>query len=362
MAARSSGNLTVDPSSSDVLDVSSDLLVGEREAKRLEEPEFTWSYTDEPHATRRHEIVKAHPEVKKLFGHCPLTKYKVAGSVLLQLLSVHLLHDCESSAVYWFCCYTLSGTVNHMMTLAMHELSHNLGAKKPAHNRLLGILANLPLGLPASASFRRYHMEHHRFQGEVVLDVDVPTRLEGEVFTTSTLKVLWCLLQPAFYSLRPAYINPKGPGEWEAYNLAAQLTFDALVYNCYGFWGLTYLVLGTLFGMGVHPVAGHFIAEHYVMNTGQETYSYYGPLNWLTFNVGYHNEHHDFPFIAGTNLPKVRSLAPEFYDKVPHYHSWSKVILDYIADEKIGPFSRIKRVTTSNDEIAKLKARGGLVR
>ena len=324
-------------------------------------PTFRDDYTEEPHASRRHQITAAHPEIKKLFGHCPLTKWKVLASVMIQLISIHLLQDADWKT-WLFCCYTLSGSINHMMTLAMHELSHNLGAKKVLHNRMLGIFANLPMGLPASASFKRYHMEHHRYQGEDVLDVDIPTVFETKFFTNTFLKVIWCLLQPLFYSLRPLFVNPKDPGYWEKVNYACAITFNSTIYYFYGFKGLSYLILGTLLGMGIHPVAGHFIAEHYVMNKGQETYSYYGPLNWLTFNVGYHNEHHDFPFIAGTNLPKVRAIAPEFYDNLPHYHSWSKVIVDYICDDKVGPFARTKRVTVSNQEIADLKARGGLVK
>lgn len=287
------------------------------------------------------------------------------------------------------------------MTLAMHELSHNLGAGGVSANRILAIFANLPMGIPAASSFKRYHMgesevfnslsyiiiisvlntqltphlllltthlplclmsEHHKFQGEHVIDADIPTEIEGWFFNSTLRKVLWVFLQPLFYSLRPLAVNPKQPTKWEFINIACTLLFDLGILYIWGIRGLLYLVLGTLFGMGLHPVAGHFIAEHYVMNTGQETYSYYGPLNWLTFNVGYHNEHHDFANVSGRHLPDVRKVASEYYDTMPHYHSWVKVIWDYIMDDDISPYSRIKRVTMEKREIDELRKRGGLVK
>jgi sphingolipid delta-4 desaturase len=211
-------------------------------------------------------------------------------------------------------------------------------------------------------SISLYITEHHKFQGEHVIDADIPTEIEGWFFNSTKRKLLWVFLQPLFYSLRPLAVNPKQPTKWEFINITCTVLFDLAILYTWGIRGLLYLVLGTLFGMGLHPVAGHFIAEHYVMNTGQETYSYYGPLNWLTFNVGYHNEHHDFANISGRHLPDVRKVASEYYDTMPHYHSWVKVIWDYIMDDDISPYSRIKRVTMEKTEIDELRKRGGLVK
>lgn len=329
----------------------------ERDGRKAVEEDFLWSTTDEPHATRRRVILAKHPAIKELMKPCPNTKWKVLASVIFQLTVAYNMRGVQSWGVLLFFTYLVSGTINHMMTLAVHELSHNLGFKTRHYNRYLAILANIPMGIPAAIQFKRYHLEHHKYQGEDMVDVDIPTDIEGKLFKSRPGKFLWMFLQPAFYALRPLFTNPKAPGKWEFINAGVIVACDYAVYSYAGFNGVFYLVAGTLLGMGVHPVAGHFVAEHYVLNPGYETMSYYGPLNWVTFNVGYHNEHHDFPNIPGSRLHKVRQLAPEFYDTLPQYSSWSKVIFDYVTRADMSPYSRVKRDTLSKEFRDQLQAR-----
>ena len=91
--------------------------------------------------------------------------------------------------------------------------------------------------------------------------------------------------------------------------VSTQIAFDGAMVYLFGPKVMLYFLLSTFFAGSIHPTAGHFLAEHYVVEGKAETYSYYGPLNMLTYNVGYHNEHHDFPNIAWRNLPKVRLLT-----------------------------------------------------
>lgn len=48
----------------------------------------------------------------------------------------------------------MGATANQNLFLAIHEISHNLAFRTPWMNRALAIVANLPIGVPYSASFR----------------------------------------------------------------------------------------------------------------------------------------------------------------------------------------------------------------
>lgn len=143
--------------------------------------EFYHSYTDEPHATRRKEIlskcklcnhlryfsrtfsIEKYPQIKQLMGHDWRMAIQVVISVLIQITLAIVLRESSWMKILLIA-YVIGGTINHSLSLALHELTHNLafGHSRPMCNRLLGFFANLPLGVPASITFKKYHLDHHR--------------------------------------------------------------------------------------------------------------------------------------------------------------------------------------------------------
>jgi len=303
---------------------------------------FFWSSSAEPHAARRRAMLLAHPGIKELYGPCPKTKYVCLMLVVVQLSLAAALQ----SAPWWLLlvvAYFVGGVINQSLLLAIHEVSHNLAFQRPWANRWFGMFINLPIGVPVSAAFREYHLIHHTHQGVDGLDTDVPTAWEARWVKGRYRKLLWVALQGFAYALRPMFMLPLKPNRWIVLNFVIQLAFDVAIYQWLGGQALAYLPISTLLVMGLHPIAGHYISEHYVTHPPQETYSYYGPLNRIAFHVGYHNEHHDFPYIAGSRLPELRALAPEFYEHLVCHRSWTKVVWDYIMRDDLCATSRVKR-------------------
>jgi sphingolipid delta-4 desaturase len=96
--------------------------------------------------------------------------------------------------------------------------------------------------------------------------------------------------------------------------------------------------------IGLHPLGARWIQRHYLTSEGtQETFSYYGPLNRLAFNVGYHNEHHDFPSVPWNRLPQIHATAPEAYDNLASHRSWTSLLFRFLFDRNLTLYSRVVR-------------------
>ena len=88
-------------------------------------------------------------------GHEPFTKYIVVGVVTVQLITAFLLrHARPLSIPFILAGYVIGGTANHNLFLAIHEITHNLAFKSIKANKILAIIANLPIGVPYAVTFK----------------------------------------------------------------------------------------------------------------------------------------------------------------------------------------------------------------
>ena len=188
-----------------------------------ERDDFTWTYDDQPHTDRRKAISSKYPEIgifpktkwlfgwknsnflkyfriKSLFGTDPHFRHLVLACVATQTVMCFFLQDASWPLIV-FLAYTFGGSINHALTLAIHDLCHNTayGNSKPYKNRLFTLVANLPLGIPSGITFKKYHIDHHRYLGgittdKVLLDTDTPLPWEAKFFKGSFLKTIWLIL------------------------------------------------------------------------------------------------------------------------------------------------------------------------
>jgi sphingolipid delta-4 desaturase len=298
----------------------------------------------EPHPERRKRILASHPEVKALFGRHPATAGWVFFLVALQIAVAYGLRE----SPFWvllIASYTVGACANHALWVLIHECTHNLVFKTRVGNSWLQIIANLPIIFPSAMSFRIYHLQHHSHQGEYGRDADLPRPFEAKFIGNGFLgKSFWMLFFFLSQLIRVPFLRGIKPfNVWVLINLIVEVGFLAGVIVFLGKGAFIYLALASVFSIGLHPLGARWIQEHYVVHPNQETYSYYGSLNRMAFNVGYHNEHHDFMVVPWVNLPKVRATAPEFYDTLYYHRSWPKLLWRFLTDPQLHLASRVTR-------------------
>jgi sphingolipid delta-4 desaturase len=311
----------------------------------MKENSFRFSAQAEPHRIRTLQILKQYPDVKKLMGKNPRTAFAILGLVGGMIGISFLVKD----SPWWLVllvAYGVGAFFNHALFVMIHECSHHLLFKNKALNRMAAIASNLPHIFPSAISFERYHIKHHSFQGVHELDADLPDFWEAKLFNNSVLgKAFWLFLFPVFQVIRTFRLKEIKPVDgWIVTNWIIQLVFNVALWILFGPKAFVFMLTSFFFSVGLHPLGARWIQEHYLtLSETQETYSYYGPLNAVAFNVGFHNEHHDFPSIPWNRLPQLKKSAPSFYETLFSHQSWTKLFFRFLFDKNISLYSRITR-------------------
>lgn len=312
--------------------------------------DFLYSDAPEPHKARTKAILRAHPEIRNLMGRFPASFLLIVFVVGIQITIAILLRESPwwLSLILGFC---FGAFASHALYVLIHDSAHNLIFKNRSLNYVSGILADLPNVLPSAISFRAYHHKHHSYQGNYYLDADLASRWEARLIGNTFIgKSFWELMFPFFQAIRtPRMKDIPFMNFWTVLNMVVVFAFDVAMVYFFGWSSFLYLIFSFFFSIGFHPLGARWIQEHFIVLAPQETYSYYGPLNILALNVGYHNEHHDFPSVPWVNLPKVKAAAPEFYESLYYHKSWVRLWLRFIFDPKLSLFSRMVR--TNRDDV-----------
>jgi sphingolipid delta-4 desaturase len=313
----------------------------------MQQSDFFHSKEAQPHTQRSIEMLKKYPEIQKLIGRNPGTFLILVTLVSFQMVIAAFMGKLGFD--YWWLslltAWFIGAFATNPLYVVVHEGTHNLIFKNKVLNRWCTILADLPNVVPGAIGFTTFHLKHHAYMGDEELDADLPTVLEARIVGNSTIKkTLWMLgfpLWQIFRTFRLTRINTWN--KWMYINILVVFLSDALMVYFFGWGSVFYLFMSMLFALGLHPVGARWIQEHYTLDPNQETYSYYGPLNKLCLNIGYHNEHHDFPSIPWNRLPELRKIAPEYYNHLKNHPSWTKLLFDFLLKPEYSLFLRVKR-------------------
>jgi sphingolipid delta-4 desaturase len=299
------------------------------------------------HSARAKAILKAHPEIRQLIGRNPWTAAITAAYVGTQI-ALAVGFGLAGLQYWWLAlivAYGFGAFLNHALYVVIHDATHNLIFKSRFANRVVLLAADLPQVLPGGMGFRACHLAHHSHLGEMDGDTDIPHEWEARLVGHSTWrKALWFLFSPVFQALRVTRVQGVATADrWVVANYVVNFGTAGLLAWLVGWNAVVYLFASFWFAISLHPLGARWVQEHFTGDEQHDTANYYGPLNGIALNIGYHNEHHDFPSIPWNRLPEVTRIAPEFYLSLPSHNSWTKLLVEFITNPKHSLWTRTVR-------------------
>ncbi|KAG0440373.1 putative sphingolipid delta(4)-desaturase/C4-monooxygenase [Dictyocoela muelleri] len=120
---------------------------------------------DQPHFKRKKQIMTENPQIQNLYGYSTATKYWAFSIAFLTIVGCFVASKIENIIIFFIFCYFYGATLAALSGIIIHECCHLLAGKSVVENQIIGFIANVPLLIPVSASFKKYHLDHHQYLG-----------------------------------------------------------------------------------------------------------------------------------------------------------------------------------------------------
>jgi sphingolipid delta-4 desaturase len=319
------------------------------------------------HRERAKAMIKAHPEIKELFGNDPSTAFwclACSGTQIALAMAVSHSPWWLMLAVAW----AIGSSINIMLFQLGHECVHGLVFKRQSWNRMLFTLTTLPMFLSGHHTWWAEHLVHHTDMGAKKDFITrrrsyfLTTRLTSPLFVPYSLFMLVMqvvrsivgLVMYVFGSLLRGRVKPEhrtlavladehlvsgyekdGFTGWAVWYPLVNLLLCVALYAYGGWLSIGYLLASQAFFTGfLHPyclgwVLG--ISHFHGAKRYQPTASHYGRvINFVSFNAGLHVEHHDLMTIPWRRLWKLRQIAAEFYNNLETIPSYTWLALQFV--------------------------------
>jgi len=268
-------------------------------------------------------------------------------------------------ALPWFVCvYTVGTLLSYQCQVLGHEGTPGLVFKTPLFSKIHSVVAFLPVFL---GPFGMWWMVEHMWHHNVVVDKCLrygrqdAMPLRKAIFTllfinianvaialVATILFAVCLVTILLYSVGlrtyafpqsfplPPYTKfPQTIHVGFMLNTMAAMAFNFTIYHFYGLMPIAFMFCAGGFMNGLHPLGMRQVQEHYFIKPKQPTYSNYTTVHNFALNINYHVEHHDFPTIPWSRLPQLRKIAPEFYNNIHYYTSYTSILWLFLFDNGI---------------------------
>ena len=327
------------------------------------------------HHDQRTRVLKAHPELRRLYGSEPLQLIPIVGLLLTRWGVAYCVGVYE--APLWligvlactFGCWTV-----HAAGTYIHEQGHRLVvAAEPAATAVDVLLEACATTFGYSVSYQHKHVNfHHVYLGDYEWDsemrdlcahVSVVSAEQRAYLATRGLVLLegcLALLLPAAglvaqdvaeavraALLLPADVRPSDGVRRARFALPPRLAIKqrafvgvsiAMYALCWRLCGLRACVFG-LWSLAVKSSRfdvigwGQDMAEHNAHDDARPkrrpTNTTHTAWNWLFCNTGYHTEHHTFPAVPGCYLPRLSRAAPEEFAPCVASVPWAALWLQW---------------------------------